>query len=238
MYPELNNKIAVISGAGGGLGSAVVRRFRNEGVRMVLIDAAPTGLERLQQELALDANAARLGVIDLTDGSAVDAFIVETASTFGPPDILVNVAGTFQMGGSVHENDDRLWDTLYNINVKTAFHLSASVVRQMVTRGRGGRIVSVAARPALAGVPGIAAYSASKAALLRMVESMAAELLDKGITVNAVLPSTIDTPANRKSMPQADFTKWVAPDSLADVIAFLASDASRDISGAAIPVYG
>ncbi len=237
MYPELKGKVAVISGAGGGLGAAVVRCFHAESAHLILLDAVDAGLQRLKQELDLNDANARLGVVDLTDRAAIDSFL-DSTTDFGAPNILVNLAGGFKMGGPVHENEDAIWDSLFNMNVKTTLHLSASVARRMIAQGKGGRIINVAARAGLSGVPGLAAYSASKSALLRLTESMAAELLDNGITVNAVLPSTIDTPANRQGMPKADFTKWVAPDSLADVIAFLASDSARDISGAGIPVYG
>jgi len=237
MYPELAGKVAVISGAGGNLGAAVVRRLRAENVRVVLIDANAAALETVSQENGLTAETGLTGVVDLTQKAAVEAF-VEKAATFGQIDILVNIAGGFRAGGPVHEMDESVWDFLLTLNAKTAFLLSAAVARRMVAGGVQGRIINTAARAGLSGVPGLAAYSASKSAVLRLTESMAAELRDHGITVNAVLPSTIDTPQNRQAMPDMDFSKWVAPESLAGVIAFLASDSARDISGAAIPVYG
>lgn len=238
MYPELEGKVAVISGAGGNLGGAVVRRLRAENVRVVLIDANAAALEKVSRENGLTAETGLTGVVDLTQKAEVEAFVEKAAATFGPPDILVNIAGGFRSGGPVHEMDESAWDFLLTLNAKTAFLLSAAVARRMVAGSVKGRIINTSARAGLSGVPGLSAYSASKSAVLRLTESMAAELLDLGITVNAVLPSTLDTPQNRQAMPDADFSKWVAPESLAGVIAFLASDAARDISGAAIPVYG
>jgi NAD(P)-dependent dehydrogenase (short-subunit alcohol dehydrogenase family) len=126
---------------------------------------------------------------------------------------------------------------MFSINLHTALNSCRAVVPHLLRQG-GGRIVNVAARAALAGVPTLAAYCASKSALVRLSESLAAELKDQGITVNCVLPGTIDTPQNRRDMPGADFSKWVAPEAIADVILFLASDAARAVSGASIPVYG
>lgn len=238
MYPELNSRVAVISGASGNLGTAVVRRLHAENVRLVLLDKNEAALQHLVGAQGLTGEDSLVGVVDLTRKVEVDAFIERVATTFGPIDILVNIAGGFAMGGPVHTMDESVWDSMLAINAKTAFLLSAAVARTMVEGKRKGRIVNIAARAALQGAAGLSAYSASKAAVLRLTESMAAELLEHGITVNALMPSTLDTPPNRQAMPRADFSKWVSPDSLADVIAFLASDGSRDISGAAIPVYG
>jgi NAD(P)-dependent dehydrogenase (short-subunit alcohol dehydrogenase family) len=238
MYPELNGKVAVISGAGGALGRAVVRRLYTENLRLALIDQHEEALRSVVTALGLEETRVLLGAVDLTQKAATDAFVGKAAAAFGAPDILVNIAGGFTFSGPVQEMDLDDLDKMFAVNVKTVFTLSAAAARQMVAAGTKGRIINVGARAALSGAAGIAAYCASKSAVLRLTESMAAELLEKGITVNAVLPSTMDTPANRKSMPNADFSTWVSTDSMADVIAFLASDASRDISGASIPVYG
>lgn len=237
MYPELNGKVAVISGAGGNLGRAVARRLRAENARLALIDINAQALEAFVQEQGWPEETVQIGAVDLTRKDEVDRFIERVTAAFGQIDILVNVAGGFKMGLS-YEMGERDWDFLMNLNAKSAFLLGAAVIRTMLARSQKGRIINIAARAALTGSASLSAYSASKAAVLRLTESMAAELLEHGITVNAVLPSTIDTPQNRQAMPNADFTKWVAPESLADVIAFLASDGARDISGAGIPVYG
>lgn len=238
MYPELNDKVAVISGAGGSLGRAVVRRLRAEGARLALIDRNEEALKQFVQELGLSEETALVGAIDLTRKADVDTFVASTIETFGQADILVNIAGAFTFSGPVFRMKPDDLDAMVSVNVKTAFLLGAAVAARMVEKSAKGRIINIAARAGLAGSSGIAAYSAAKAAVLRLTESMAQELLEYGITVNVVLPSTIDTPPNRKAMPEADFSKWVTPDSIADVIAFLVSDSARDISGASIPVFG
>jgi NAD(P)-dependent dehydrogenase (short-subunit alcohol dehydrogenase family) len=238
MYSELSGKVAVISGAGGSLGRAVVRRFHAENVRFALIDRNAEALRDLIETIGMKPEDALLGAVDLTQKAEVEAFVEKATAQFGTLDILVNVAGGFVFSGPVQEMNAEELDQMFVVNAKMALLLSAAVARRMVAQQTPGRIINIGARPALQGVAGLSAYSMSKAAVLRLTESMAAELCDKRITVNAILPSTIDTPPNRKAMPDADFSKWVAPESLADVIAFLASDGARDISGAAIPVYG
>lgn len=235
---ELTGKVAVVSGAAGALGRAVARRLQQEQVRFALIDRNEAALNGLCQELGLTEETALIGVVDLTQKEAVDAFVARVVATFGSVDLLANIAGGFVFSGPVHKMNVADLDSMFSINVKTAFLLSAAVARQMVTAGTRGHIVNVSARAALTGQAGMAAYCASKAAILRLTESMALELKKNGITVNTVLPSTMDTPANRASMPDADFSKWVTPDSLADIITMLCSGTTRDISGAAIPVYG
>ncbi len=181
---------------------------------------------------------ALLGLIDLTKKAEVDQFIEKVSSSFGQIHILVNTTGGYKPGKPVHETDEPFWDSMLELNAKTAFLLDSAVARVMVNKGSRGRIINVAGKAGLSSFATGAAYSAGKAAMLRLTEAMSAELIKQGITVNAVLPSTIDTPQNRASEPKADFSKWVTPESLADVIAFLCSDSARDISGASIPVYG
>ncbi|MCS6871216.1 MAG: SDR family NAD(P)-dependent oxidoreductase [Anaerolineae bacterium] len=239
IYPELAGKVAVISGAGGNLGIAVTRLFHAANIRLALVDLREDTLRQRLREANLDPEQALIGALDLTQKrAAIDEFVSRVVAHYGKVDILVNIAGGFRAGGPVHEMDEEIWDFMMNINAKTAFLLSAAVARHMVARQAGGRIVNISARAALSGVPTISGYSASKAAVLRLTESMAAELLQYGITVNAILPSVIDTPQNRMSDPNADHSKWVTPESIAEVILFLISDSARDISGAAIPVYG
>ncbi len=238
-YPELAGKVAVISGAGGNLGIAVTRLFHMAGIRLALVDLREDTLRQRLREADFDPEQALIGALDLTQKrAAIDEFINRVVAQYGKVDILVNIAGGFRAGGPVHEMDEEIWDFMMNINAKTAFLLSAAVARSMVAGGGGGRIVNIGARAALSGVPTISGYSASKSAVLRLTESMAGELMQYSITVNAVLPSVIDTPQNRKSDPNADHSKWVRPESIAEVILFLVSDSARDISGAAIPVYG
>ena len=154
---------------------------------------------------------------------------------FGGIQVLCNIAGGFRMGEAVHETSDANWDFLFDINARTLLHASRSVVPQMLKQ-KTGKIINVGAFGAQKGGAQMGAYAASKASVMRLTESMAAELRERGINVNAVLPTIIDTPQNRNDMPNADPAKWVAPEALADVVMFLASDAARAVHGALVPV--
>lgn len=237
-YPELNGKVTVISGAGGNLGLAVAQQFYAEGAKLALIDRHEERLRQTLRGAQIDDSSILIGPADLTKKDQVDQFIDRVVATFGQVDVLVHTAGGYRPGARLYEMTEDQWNGLLDLNAKTTFLLNAAVARSMVARGNTGRIINIAGRAALSGGSSMAAYSAAKAAVLRITESLAAELLKREITVNAILPSTIDTPQNRKSDPKADFNKWVKPNSIAGVIAFLASDGARDISGAAIPVYG
>ena len=156
---------------------------------------------------------------------------------FGSIQVLCNIAGGFRMGEAVHETSDANWDFLFDINARTLLHAARAVVPQMLKQ-KGGKIINVGAFGAQRGGAQMGAYAASKASVMRLTESMAAELREKNINVNAVLPTIIDTPQNRNDMPDADPAKWVAPEALADVVMFLASDAARAVHGALVPVTG
>ncbi len=156
---------------------------------------------------------------------------------FGRIDVLANLAGGFRMGEAVHETSDATWNFLMDLNARTLLNTVRAVVPQMLGAG-GGRIVNVGAAAAQKGVAQMGAYVAAKSAVIRLTEAMAAELRENNINVNCVLPTIIDTPENRAAMPDADPGRWVAPEALADVIVFLASDAARAIHGAAVPVSG
>jgi NAD(P)-dependent dehydrogenase (short-subunit alcohol dehydrogenase family) len=156
---------------------------------------------------------------------------------FGRIDVLINAAGGWRGGTAVHETSLDTWDLLINLNVRTMIVVSSAVIPVMLKQG-SGKIVNVAARAGLSGSSKGGAYSAAKSAVLRLTESMAAELKNNGINVNCVMPATIDTPQNRADMPKADTSRWVKPEAIADVILFLTSDAAQAVHGAAIPVYG
>ena len=176
-------------------------------------------------------------MLDLTDEAAVIAWAESVARDLGRLDILVNAAGAFTGGKPVHETPWDVWQQQLDTNLKTAVLASRAVVPAMI-RGGGGAIVNVSSRPAEGSGQGVGAYAASKRAILQLTETMAAELLDLRITVNAILPSTIDTPANRRAMPKADPSKWVSPAEIARVVIFLAGPDVRIVSGAHVPVYG
>jgi NAD(P)-dependent dehydrogenase (short-subunit alcohol dehydrogenase family) len=234
---DFSNRVVIVTGAAGNLGGAVARAFQAAGAKLVLVDRAADRLPRLFPDLVDSPNHFLATSVDLTNADAVETMVDETVKRFGRVDVLVNTAGGFRGGMAVHETPLETWDFMLNLNARTLFIASRAVIPHMLQQG-SGRIVNVAARAALKGGAKMAAYSLSKSAVVRLTESMAAELKKEGINVNCVLPGTIDTPQNRQAMPNADHNRWVKPEAIADVILFLASDAARMVQGAAIPVYG
>ena len=229
-----NSRTIVITGAAGNLGMAVAHVFANEGAQLVLLDRAPIG----EAALVKLAPAQCLPIaLDLCDAAQVAAAVEQALARFGRIDVLCNLTGGFAMGDAVHATSDSTWDFLHDMNVRTLRNTSRAVVPQMLRQG-GGKIVNVGAYSAQRGLAHMGAYTAAKSEVLRLTEAMAAELRAKNINVNCVLPSILDTPQNRADMPDADPARWVSPHDLAQVIAFLASDAARAIHGAAVPVTG
>jgi NAD(P)-dependent dehydrogenase (short-subunit alcohol dehydrogenase family) len=232
----LEGKVAVVTGGAGALGSAVVGAFLEAGSRVVVPYRKKGELESLRARLAIGPDAPLSGsVVDLADEADVLAFFERARSETGSVNVLVNAAGSFAGGAAVHETPWATWQGMIEVNLKTAVLASQAAARQMASRG-GGAIVNVSSQAALGSGEKIAAYAASKRALLALTEAMAAELRTAGVTVNAVLPSTIDTPANRKAMPKADFSTWTKPEDIARVILFLAGPDARIVTGARIPV--
>ena len=224
---RFENKRVAVTGAAGNLGQAVAKAFLAEGASVVAIDRVEASIE--------GADSARVDaqVIDLTDAQAT----LTAFEAIGAVDVLCNVAGGFDMGTPVHELSADDWEFMLDINARTMINTSRAAVPHMINAG-GGAVVSVSAKAALAGGSTMAPYSASKSIVMRATESMSAELKDKGINVNCVLPTALDTPQNREAMPKADPSKWVACDDLAAVILFLASPAARAVHGVGIPVTG
>ncbi len=237
MASKNNKKVALITGPAGNLGSAVVELFVAEGVSLILLDRHRDRLGNLYPLLEKSSDHLLVSSVDLTDSSMVKTAVQKAVDHFGRIDILVHTAGGFKMGEKVHETTGKTWDGMMNLNVRTLLNVTKAVVPLMLEQ-KYGKIITIGARPALAGKAKMGSYSAAKTAVLRLTESMSAELKSQGINVNCILPGTIDTPANREAMPDVDPSKWVTPDSLADVILFLSSKAARDIHGAAIPIYG
>ncbi|MEQ9330748.1 SDR family NAD(P)-dependent oxidoreductase [Thalassobaculum sp.] len=228
------NRTVAVTGAAGNLGRAVAARFAREGARLLLIDVDAERAAKLGSELPGD----HLGIaVDLLDAAAVQAAIADAAGKLGAVDVAVALAGGFDMGPAVHETDAAVWERMHRLNLGTLLPLLAAVTPAMIARG-SGKIVTVGAHAALKGVAGMGAYCASKASVMRVTESAAAELRGHGINVNCVLPTILDTPQNRAAMPKADPSHWVSPDALAAVIAFLASDDARAVHGALLPVTG
>jgi NAD(P)-dependent dehydrogenase (short-subunit alcohol dehydrogenase family) len=234
---DFSGQVVMVTGAAGNLGSAVARAFQAAGARLVLVDRAPDRLQGLFPDWVDSPDHYLATSVDLTDAGAVEAMVAEAVKRFGRIDVLVNTAGGFRGGTPVHETTLETWDFMLDLNLRTMLVAGRAVVPHMLQQGRG-KVVNVATRAALQGSGNLAPYSASKSAVVRVTESMAAELKNQGINVNCVLPSTIDTEQNRQAMPKANFDRWVKPEAIADVILFLASDAARAVQGAAIPVYG
>jgi len=226
-------RVVMITGAFGALGTAVARRFRTDGARLALIGHARVPDWGTRE---YPAPHRLIGGIDLADPAAARSAVQQTLGSDGPLDVLVNIAGAFRWQ-KVAGGDIATWETMFATNLKTAVVTSQAAIPHLKSRG-AGRIINIGAGAAARGHTGMGAYAASKAGVERFSEALADELKDENINVNTVLPGTIDTPANRAAMPQADTTRWVAPDAVADVIAFLASDAARAVTGAAIRVFG
>jgi NAD(P)-dependent dehydrogenase (short-subunit alcohol dehydrogenase family) len=224
----MDGKVVVVTGASGALGQVVAEVALARGARVAGIDHAAS-------QTPATPNRLELGGVDLTDAAQAKKAIDAVAAHFGRLDALINIAGGFAYE-TVTEGDPKTWQRMYALNVLTALNASRSAIPYLAASGVG-RIVNVGAMGALQAGSGMGAYAASKAGVHRLTEALAAEWKGK-ITVNAVLPSTIDTPANRASMPKADFGKWVTADELANVILFLASDAASAVTGALLPVSG
>jgi NAD(P)-dependent dehydrogenase (short-subunit alcohol dehydrogenase family) len=233
---DFQDQVVVVTGAAGNLGQAAAAAFAQAGARLILIDRRAEALEESFPELAASGEHL-FTAVDLTDSNTVEALGFELIQQLGHIDVLVNIAGGFRSGSPVHETDPELWDFLMDLNARTVFNMARAIVPHMLQQKRG-KVINIAARAALAGTKNQGAYVASKSAVVRLTESMAAELKGHGINVNCILPGTIDTPENRRAMPNAAHEKWVPPTAIAGVILFLASDAASAIHGASIPVYG
>lgn len=233
---NFDNQIVLVTGAAGNLGFAVAQAFRTAGAGLVLVDRARERLAELYADW-LSADDIWLATADLTNEQSVADMAATVLAEAGRVDVLVNVAGGFSMGTAVHKTELATWEFMLNLNAKSVLLTSKAFVPQMIARG-DGKIISVAARAGLEGKAKMGVYTVSKAAVIRLTESLADELKEHSINVNCILPGTIDTPQNRAAMPNANVAKWVAPAELANVILFLASPAASAVQGAAVPVYG
>jgi NAD(P)-dependent dehydrogenase (short-subunit alcohol dehydrogenase family) len=230
----LENKVSLITGAAGNLGRAVAAAFASAGSTLVLLGRDPASLHAVYGP---GDERRMLVAAELADSGSVAAAVQSALSRLRRIDVLCNLAGGFEMGRPVHETSDETWERMLDVNARSILHTARAVVPAMLA-ARYGKIVNVAAAAALAGRANMGAYGAAKSAVIRLTESMSAELREHGINVNCVLPSIIDTPQNRAAMPKADPGRWVSPQALAEVVLFLASDKSSAIHGAAIPVTG
>lgn len=224
---------ALIPGGTGGLGAAVVERFLSAGWRVVVPWIVPAERDALPSHDALTLVQADV----LEETSVRECVTVASADADRPLRAVVNLVGGFASGGRVHETAIDEFESQLRLNLRAAYLVSQAALPQMIAAG-GGSITCIASRAALRPFSGAAGYVTSKLAVLGLVDSMAAEYLQDGVRVNAVLPSVIDTPGNRAGQPNADHARWVRPEQIADVLLFLASDAAAAVSGAHVPVYG
>jgi NAD(P)-dependent dehydrogenase (short-subunit alcohol dehydrogenase family) len=235
---NFHDKIVLVTGGTGGLGREVTMAFLEAGAKVVVTYVVP------EEFVALVSAAQRIGSqppagvhLDVTDAQAVDKFIAGIVTQHSRLDILVNTVGGYAGGTNLWEVEPKIYDKMLQLNLQAGFVLARAVVPQMIKQNRGW-IVNIASKAAFDHAAGGALYSASKAAALALMDSLAADLKPFHINVNSVLPSIIDTAANRAAMPSADFSKWPKPEEIARVILFLCSEEARVIHGAAIPVYG
>lgn len=232
----LSDKVAIITGASGALGRETVRVFLDDGAHVAACDVV---------EMSLDAMGLSPGVrhrcmpvrYDVTAEQGAADLVAHALRQFGRIDVLVNVVGGWKGGVPLHETPVEEWDAMLTLNLKSAFLCCRAALPHMLAR-KSGRIINISSRTAVAPAARQAAYNAAKAGVIALTQTLAEEVKHSGVTANCVLPSILDTEANRKAFPKADYEKWVKPADLARVLAFLASDAAAQVTGAAIPVYG
>ena len=237
MSARFSGKVALVAGGTGGLGRAVSLAFQKEGAQVVVTYRRQVEFDVLKS--AVDGGGLPLEGhhVDVTDEAAVSELVERIAAQHGRLDALVNTVGGYAGGTKLWEMQTSVLDRMLALNLRSGYALSRAAVRVMLKQGNGA-ILNVAAKAALDHPGGAAAYAASKAAALALLDSLAAEVKGTGVRVNSILPSIIDTEPNRQAMPKADFTKWPKPGQIARVILFLCSDDAEVIHGAAVPVYG
>jgi NAD(P)-dependent dehydrogenase (short-subunit alcohol dehydrogenase family) len=230
MDKTLQGKNALVTGADGGLGTHVTRALLDRGATVI-------GISRKAQPPGSDTASFVALAADLSSAETTKSTVDGIAARFGRLDILAHLVGGFAGGKTIAETDIPTFQRMLDLNLNSAFYVLRAVIPHMRSAG-AGRIIAIGSRAAEDPGPGVGAYSASKAALVSLIQTVALENKDLAITANVILPGTMDTPANRKDMPGADTSKWVQPASVASLIVWLASDAGKDVNGAVIPVYG
>ncbi len=237
MSAKFEGRVVLVAGGTGGLGRAVSLAFLEEGARVVVTYRKQEEFDALKSAAGANGSQLEGNSVDVTDEAAVRQLIEKILTKHGRLDALVNTVGGYAGGVTLWELETKVFDQMLALNLRSGYALSRAAVRTMLKQGHGA-IVNVASKAALDHAAGAAAYAASKAAAVAMLDSLAMDLKGSGVRVNSILPSIIDTEANRKAMPKADFVKWPKPEEIARVILFLCSDDARVIHGAAIPVYG
>jgi NAD(P)-dependent dehydrogenase (short-subunit alcohol dehydrogenase family) len=234
---NFSGKIVLVAGGTGGLGNAVSRAFLEEGAKVVVTYRKEEEFAALKLAVGAKAGALEGAVVDVTDERATSEFVGGVLSRQGRVDVLVNTVGGYAGGVKLWETETKVFDAMLSLNLRSGYALARAVLPAMLKQ-KSGSLVNVAAKAAFDHGAGAAAYAASKAAAVAMMDSLAADAKGTGVRVNSVLPSIIDTAANRQAMPTADFASWPKPEEIARVILFLCSDQAAVIQGAAVPVYG
>jgi NAD(P)-dependent dehydrogenase (short-subunit alcohol dehydrogenase family) len=228
--PSLAGKIALVTGANGGLGVSITNALLDAGATVI-------GVSRKIDQSEFTSPSFLAMSADISTGDSAQKAVNDVFSRYGRIDILVHTVGGFAGGARIDEADDSIFRQMMDVNLNAAFYMLRAVIPHMRKAGNG-TIIAIGSRAAEDPGPGVGAYSASKSALVSLIKTVARENTDVGITANVILPGTMDTPANRRAMPKADFSSWVQTDSVASLTVWLAGQAAQDVTGAAIPVYG
>jgi NAD(P)-dependent dehydrogenase (short-subunit alcohol dehydrogenase family) len=226
----MKGKVVLVTGANGGLGTSVTREFLDAGATVI-------GSSRKIEQSEFSSPDFAAVSADISSAQGANLLIDQVAKKFGRLDILAHTVGGFAGGQSVVNTDDKSFQQMFEMNLNATFYLLRAAIPALRKSG-SGRIIAIGSRAALEPGAGVGAYSASKAAMVSLIRTVAAENHDAGMTANVILPGTMDTPANRKAMPDADFSKWVKPVTIASLMVWLAGVAGKDVNGAVIPVYG
>lgn len=231
---DFSNKIVLVTGGTGALGRSITKAFLESNATVIssYLNDRETGRTQIDNKSSIQLVKA-----NVTNEKEIEKLVFGVLDKYGRIDILVNVVGAYLGGKTVVELEEKEWDLMMNVNLKSAFLISKHVTRQMIS-SKYGKIIHVSSRIGLHSEGYDSAYAASKSGLIRLVESLSKETKDLNINVNCIMPSIIDTEANRKAMPNADFNKWVKPEELANVVLFLSSEEAKTITGAAIPTFG
>jgi NAD(P)-dependent dehydrogenase (short-subunit alcohol dehydrogenase family) len=237
MNARFSGQLVLVAGGTGGLGRAVSLAFLEEGARVVVTYRNQKEFDALKSAATAHSSSLEAYNTDVTDENAVRELIVKILSRYGRLDALVNAVGGYSGGVPLWELESKIFDQMLALNLRSGYVLSRAVVPSMLKQ-ESGTIINIASKSAIDHAGGAAAYAASKAAALAMMDSLAADLKGSSVRVNSILPSIIDTAANRKAMPNADFAQWPKPEEIARVVLFLCSDDAKLIHGAAVPVYG
>jgi NAD(P)-dependent dehydrogenase (short-subunit alcohol dehydrogenase family) len=237
MNIAFSGKVVLVAGGTGGLGTSVAIRFLEEGAKVIVTYRRQEGFLELQKLAGQNESSLEGHQVDVADESAVAGVVNAILARHGGVDVLVNAVGGYAGGVKLWDLDTKVFEQMLELNLRSGYVLARAVLPSMLKAGSGS-IVNVAAKAAIDHGAGAAAYAASKAAAVALMDSLAADTKGTGIRVNSIFPSIIDTAANRKAMPGANYATWPNPEEIADVILFVSSNFARSIHGAAIPVYG